>query len=153
MQSVTYGDVTLQQMFTIIKDYISREHNQQYNIIVGTDSQNYDLTKTVIVVAVCRVGKGGIFFYDIKNAKRITSIRQKLFYETSLSLHLALQLTELLEKEKMPYKIGIHVDAGYKGPTSQIIPEITSWVHSCGFECQVKPDSYAASCIANRFTK
>lgn len=35
----------------------------------------------------------------------------------------------------------------------EMMKEIVSWVQSCGYECQINPDSYAASGIANKITK
>lgn len=32
-------------------------------------------------------------------------------------------------------------------------PEIVGWVTSCGYKCEIKPNSYTASGIANKFSK
>ena len=153
MQSMTYGEIDFNRMIELIRNYVSQEPKKEYCISVGTDSQNHDLTKVVVVVAINRIGNGGIFFYEIKQVKKITNIRQKIIYETNLSISLATKLLEELEREHFPHNIVIHVDAGNNGPTSVMIPEITSWINSCGFDCKTKPDSYAASCIANRYSK
>ena len=49
--------------------------------------------------------------------------------------------------------IGIHVDAGYNGPSGLVIPEITGWIKSMGYDVTVKPDSFVASTIADRISK
>ncbi|MBZ2174551.1 ribonuclease H-like YkuK family protein [Schnuerera sp. xch1] len=153
MRSPTYGEISYKKMIDIIKDFINKAPHSTYNISVGTDSQNFDGTKTVVVVAVHRIGNGGIFFYDIKTVKRITNISQKLFYETSNSLNLAIKLSETLERESIDFGISIHVDAGKKGKTSKLIPEIVGWIKACGFTCETKPNSYAASSIADKYSK
>ncbi|MGI6538851.1 MAG: ribonuclease H-like YkuK family protein [Caldicoprobacterales bacterium] len=153
MRSITYGEVSQEEMFRIIKNYILEDSSRFYHITVGTDSQNFDFTKMVMVVAVWRVGKGGIFFYDCKRVKKMTNLRQKIIYETSVSLEMAYKLSEKLKNENLDFDIDIHVDAGEGGPSSKVIPEIVGWVRSCGFECTTKPDSYASSCIANKFSK
>lgn len=153
MKSPTYGEVSLKRVFEIIKEYIQSQPNEKYQITVGTDSQNFHMTKTVIVIAVWRVGKGGIFFYEVKNIKKITNLQQKIYYETSLSLDRANQLTKVLKKEKLPYDVSIHVDIGRNGPTAKVIPEIVGWVTACGYKCEIKPNSYTASGIANKFSK
>ena len=134
MQSITYGEVSYEQMFNLIKDYVMEDSSRQYHISVGTDSQNFDFTKVVMVVAVWRVGKGGIFFYESRRVKKMTNVRQKILYETSMSL-----------------EMDIHIDAGETGLSSKIIPEIVGWVRACGFKCKTKPDSYASSSIANKY--
>ena len=122
-------------------------------ITVGTDSQNFDITKVVLVVAIWKVGRGGIFFYDIRRVKKISNIRQKIFFETSISLEMARRLSDELKDAGMNYDIDIHVDAGDEGPSSKMIPEIVGWVKACGFGCKTKPDSYAASSIADKYSK
>lgn len=153
MRSPTYGEVSYEKMIYIIKKFISKSPNSVYNISVGTDSQNFEDTKTVMVVAIHRVGSGGIFFYDIKRVKKITNIAQKLFFETSMSLDIATKLLEMLQNEGIDFGISIHVDAGNNGKTSKLIPEIVGWIKSCGFDCETKPNSYAASSIADKYSK
>jgi predicted RNase H-related nuclease YkuK (DUF458 family) len=153
MTSLTHGKVTLDEMFKIIQDYIQAEPDKQYHITIGTDSQNFNVTRTVLVVAVHRVGHGGIFFFDVMHVPKIQNIKQKIWFETTTSIELATQLNEKFEQEDFFYGITIHVDAGYNGPTSKVIPEITAYVKACGFDCEVKPESYTASAIANKFTK
>ncbi len=153
MRSITYGNVDFDKMFQIIKKFVGKSPEETYHIAVGTDSQNFDLTKVVLVVSIHRMGHGGIFFYDIKRVKKLNNIHEKLFYETSMSLEIAMKLSKKFQNENFNYGIGIHVDAGEGGPTSSIIPEITRWVRSYGFDCKTKPDSYAASTIADRYSK
>ncbi len=153
MKSITYGEVSFEGMCGLIKRYLSKDRSRAYKIAVGTDSQNYDITKTVVVVAVWRIGSGGIFFYDIRNVKRITNIRQKIFYETSLSLEMANRLSVLLQQEGVDCEIDIHVDAGEDGPSVGVIQEIVGWVKACGYDCKTKPEAYAAFCIANKYSK
>ncbi len=153
MYSLTYGKVTFEEMTSIIKDFIMKSPKNHYNISVGTDSQNFGYTKIVVVVAVHRVGKGGIFFYDINRIERINNIPQKILYETSVSLDIATKLSDFFREEELNYDISIHVDVGENGKTSKLIPEIVGWIKACGFHCETKPNSYAASSIADKFSK
>lgn len=75
MKSITYGDVSFKAMSQIIKNYIQSDRNCKYKISIGTDSQNFDVTKVVVVVAVWKVGNGGIFFYDIKHVDKISNLQ------------------------------------------------------------------------------
>lgn len=141
-------------MYKIIKGFVDEYPEYEYEITVGADSQNHNLTKTVLCVAVWRKGKGGIYFTDTKYSRIITNIRQKLVHETSLSLELASRLAKRIEEDCLDCNItAIHVDAGENGPTSSFIPEIVGWVRACGFECKIKPESYCASSIADRISK
>ena len=162
MISPTYGKCTDQKLTEIVLNYINKnlQTSEGFNIIVGTDSQNFSDTKVVVVLVVQNIGKGGIFFYDITRVRRIDSIRQKLFFETNLRLQHADSLLRRIEdkilgNESMCNKVDfcIHIDAGRKGKTSTLIPEITAWINACGYQCQVKPNSFAASSVADKLSK
>ena len=160
----TANGVTL-NMSDIIKkiaDYIEKGLSATYEFTVGTDSQNFSKTKMVEVIAVHRVGKGGIFFHNTSYIPKITSLRQKITEETSRSLKIADGLLENLELELIDRNIDIdeldiifqiHCDIGKEGKTKVLIREITNWVTSMGYTCLIKPDSYAASGIANKYSK
>lgn len=159
MQSLSYGTVSVKEIAQIIKE-TTKEKQGNYKIIVGTDSQNRETTKVVTVIAVYNIGRGGFFFYDVhKTPKPIQNIRQKLMYETQMSIELAdnlLNELELVSDNSFNYTdidYCIHVDAGYNGETKALINELTSWVHACGYPCEIKPDSFTASSIADRLSK
>lgn len=160
MKSPTYGTVSMSEIASIIKKHVENGHGE-FNVMIGTDSQNFHTTKMVMVIALHNVGHGGIFFYEISNIRRITNVKEKLIYETTLSLQCAEQLMEafvqLRDETGFDYEkelnISIHVDAGYNGPSCQVIPEVVGWIKACGYEAVVKPDSYAACSIANKFSK
>ena len=162
MMSPTYGKCDENQVISIIENYIRSnwKNSDGFNIVIGTDSQNFSDTKVVVVIAVQNVGHGGIFFYDVSRIERINNIRQKLMYETNMSLFYANKMITKLEnsslmQEKNADKINfcVHIDAGTKGKTSGLIPELVAWVKACGYDCQVKPDSFAASSIADKISK
>lgn len=160
MISPTYGNCSDEQMVNIITNYIRSNYktSEGFNLVVGTDSQNYSETKIVVVVAVQNIGHGGIFFYDVLKIKRIDNIRRKLLYETSMSLKYADNLITSFERcgKKADFdnvNFCIHVDAGQKGKTGKLIPDLVAWVRACGYDCKVKPDSFAASSIADKISK
>ena len=78
-----------------------------------------------------------------------------------MSLQCAGQLMEAFERLKeatgFDYEnvlnFSIHVDAGYNGPSCQVIPEVVGWIRACGYNAVVKPESYAAYSIANKYSK
>lgn len=159
MYSITYGEVSVIEIAEIIKKtYLEKQGN--YKVVVGTDSQNRETTKVVTVIAVYNVGHGGFFFYEAhKTQSPIKNLRQKLVYETQMSIELADNLMNELETvsdmifDYTDIEYCIHVDAGYNGDTKALINELTSWVHACGYPCEIKPDSFTASTIADRLSK
>lgn len=163
MISPTYGNVEIENVVKIINDYFNKtkEYNTPFNIVVGTDSQNHSDTKVVAVIVAQREGHGGIYFYDIEHVNRIQDVRQKLNYETQKSLTYADELIKIIEDNDkysemfLNSSFSIHVDAGHSnlGKTRELIPSLVGWIKSCGYDCSVKPDSFAASSVANKISK
>lgn len=161
-KSNTYGKLELKDIPDKLLDYYNKmkHYDSQFYITVGTDSQNFDDTKVVSVIAVVCEGHGGIYFYQITRQPRLNDVRQKLHFETNESLNIASDLIKILESEKyadvyLNSTFSIHVDAGNssKGKTKELIPELVGWIHACGYDCSVKPDSYVASSIADKLSK
>lgn len=139
---------------------LSTPHSENY-IYIGTDSQNIGaITKIVPVIVLTTPGKGGIFFFDVMKIPRINSLRIKLNKETQLSLQYADELVAEFEKlfdefsfDYTSINMSIHVDAGRKGATGELMEGISAWVESCGYDCIFKPNSCAASSVADRISK
>lgn len=154
--------VSYDEMIEVIANYITKDQNQEFEITVGTDSQNHDMTKMVEVIAVHKVGHGGIFFYRSEYIRKIGSLKEKIVEETSRSLENAEGLLDEIQLKLIDNNVDIdelnlhfviHCDIGHAGKTSTLIKETVAWVQSCGYECQIKPDSYCASGIANKISK
>lgn len=161
-KSNTYGNLELEEIPSKICDYMQKmkHYDVPLQIVVGTDSQNFDKTKIVSVIAVTCEGHGGIFFYEIEKIRRISDVRMKLTEETTRSLDIMTRLVEIIEKDE--YKelrdnstLAIHVDAGWsdKGKTKELIPMLVGWIKACGYDCKVKPESFASSSIADKLSK
>ncbi|MCC5912435.1 MAG: ribonuclease H-like YkuK family protein [Clostridiaceae bacterium] len=154
MKSITYGEVSFDEACKRIKEHISKDLKSEYVISVGTDSQSVEgFTKVVSVIAVIRKTKGGIFFYDIKKIRKIRNLRQKIFMETECSLDLATKVMEFINNNDMKVSLEVHVDIGNQGETKELIKEIVGWVMGMGFECRMKPESYASTGIADKISK
>ena len=161
--SPTYGKMDVREIPERIQRFYDK--NKQFDtpihIIIGTDSQNFDFTKIVSVVAVVCEGHGGIFFYEVTKNPLISDVRTKLHVETNDSLKLAETLVEIMEGDTkyeemyLNCPISIHIDAGNSthGKTKELIPELVGWIKACGYDCSVKPDSFVASTIADRISK
>mgnify|MGYP000870028096 FL=1 len=94
--SPTKGHLSFDQVFAEILTYASEHPEDKYSLIVGTDSQLKDETCFVTALIVHRQGKGGRFFYTRRHDSYARSLRQRIFYEASLSLTVASLLTEKL---------------------------------------------------------
>mgnify|MGYP000854052525 CR=1 FL=1 len=150
----TRGPMDFDTMFEDIVTYIKDVPDASYKLIIGTDSQLADETCFVTAVVVHRRGKGGRYYYTRDREKLSRSLRQRIFYETARSLELASQLAaRLAENGYADLDVEIHCDVGVNGPTKDLIREVVGMVVGSGFDARIKPDSYGASKVADKYTK
>jgi len=151
--SPTKGPMTFDQVFEEIISYASAHPEDNYRLIVGTDSQFREETCFVTALIVHRQGKGGRFFYTRSYDRHARSLRQRIFYEASLSLSVASLLTDKLASHGQELNLEIHLDVGNNGATKTLVKEVVGMVNGSGYTCRIKPDSYGASSVADRYTK
>lgn len=151
--SPSKGVMTFNQVFEDIITYASEFPEDSYSLIVGTDSQLRDETCFVTALIVHRRGKGGRFFYTRSYDSHARSLRQRIFYEASLSLNVASLLTEKLAESGQELDMEIHLDVGSNGATKNLVKEVVGMVNGSGYLCRIKPDSFGASSVADRYTK
>jgi len=152
--SPTFGHISFNDVLTQIITYMNEDLKSEYNIVVGTDSQNTNKTKMVLVICILRKGKGGKYFYYVENIAKVKDIRTKIYHETKVSLDCAKEINEYLYMNtEINYTFSIHADIGKNGESSKLINEIVGWVEAEGFHCDIKPNSYVASTIADRISK
>jgi len=152
--SPTKGALTFERMFSDIVDYLTEVPKAKYKLIIGTDSQARDDISFVTAIIVHRTGKGARYYYQKRRHRKITSLRQKVFYETSLSLGVASRLAErIAQNGYSQLDVEIHLDVGPNGETKELIREVVGMVVGSGFDAKIKPDSYGASKVADKHTK
>ena len=90
-------------------------------------------------------------------ARPFPSRRQRILEEVLLSCQLALWLREnfgsLALRHGVTYDFQyIHADIGENGITRDMIKEVTGLIRGNGFEPKIKPESFAASSVADRYS-
>ena len=123
-------------------------------IHVGCDSHFVkDKCVFAIVVAMYEYGKGGTYFFArLKVSRRLfMNMKLRLLKEVELAITLADLLSVFLERENLNVHLDINPDKRFK--SSQVFTPATSWVKSLGYQCIVKPDSWASSWLADAYAK
>lgn len=155
-RSPTFGSLDLSGVVEQALVFIKNENNSHYRIVVGTDSElvTKDTAHFVSAVVVHHVGHGGVYFWGQESRDGIKDLRQRMYEEATYSLTLAQRLLEEFKKRNLPLEkfLEIHVDVGLGGETKVMINEIVGMIKGSGFECRTKPDSFAASNVADRHT-
>ncbi|MCC6502772.1 MAG: ribonuclease H-like YkuK family protein [Deltaproteobacteria bacterium] len=141
-------------MFSVIVDYINQAPADVYNLIVGTDSFLNSETLFVSAVIIHRVGHGGRYFYRKNPRRKMDSLRQRIFFEATMSIELASLLKDRLDRSSLSkLDVEIHLDVGDKGETREIIKELVGMVTGSGYAARTKPASFGASKVADRHSK
>ncbi len=151
----TKGTLSLALVAKDLLDYMAAEPQEDYKIIIGSDSQNKESRlKTTFVTAliVHRVGKGARYYFHRRTRPMVTNMKQRMFTEASLSLMLCGKLRELLHDQRVQ-NLEVHLDVGQNGATEPLIKELVGWVEGSGYEARIKPDSFVASKVADRYTR
>jgi predicted RNase H-related nuclease YkuK (DUF458 family) len=154
-QSPTHGSLELPQIREKILDFLSKDPEDKYQLVVGTDSQPHNGKGVDFVTAIVihRIGTGGIYFWKRIVQKKQYVLRQRMYEEATMSLEMAETVLALLHKDGITkYDVEIHVDIGQYGDTREMIQEIVGMIRGSGYTVRTKPDSYAASKVADRYT-
>lgn len=159
----TLGKLNFDGVIEEIFNYTQESPHKFYDIVVGCDSSSDEKLAFPVAIVVLRVGQGGRFFlkkirYPESQKKRLSNWHQRVLQEVLLSCELALSFREALQKRvkqsssPVNYQFRyIHADIGEGGPTKDMIREIVGLIKSNGFEPKIKPESFAASVVADRF--
>lgn len=127
---------------------------RDYKILIGTDSEKSpDKTADfVTAIVIYRVGNGGRYFWrKIDEDHKYHTLRDRITQEVLISLEIAKVLLSAISKFEMPkFDFEIHLDIGENGQTKTMIQELTGIIRANNFEARTKPDSYAASKVADR---
>lgn len=162
--SPSKGNLSFKEVISEIYDYISEQPEFFYDIVVGCDSPSQNKPFFPIAIVVLRTGAGGRFFlkkmhYPDEFHKKFVNWKNRILQEVYLSCELALSLRETLEKEfglatpNFNYQFQyIHADVGEQGKTKEMVKEVVGLIKSNGFEPRIKPMSFAASVVADRYT-
>lgn len=153
--SPSHGKVDLDKLKKIISSYMAQDKKAVYEIIVGSDSQKlekdtYDFVSALIIH---RVGSGGIYFWKRIIQKRKISLKERIYQEATMSLQTSENFVSFFKQNGISkYNIQIHVDIGHNGETRDLITEVVGMIRGSGYEVKIKPDSYGASKVADRYT-
>jgi hypothetical protein len=138
-----------------MKKYIDEDPASQYKMVIGTDSQTTSRATTFVTALIIhRIGKGAKFFLAKQKRKPVFNLRHRIYTETQISL----TAVELLKQHGLTdvmsgTPIEIHLDVGNFGETKALVTELSGWVSAVGYIVRIKPESYGASSVADRYTK
>ncbi|HSX57981.1 MAG TPA: ribonuclease H-like YkuK family protein [Candidatus Saccharimonadales bacterium] len=153
-KSPTHGELDYTQVIEKIAEYIKEDSDSVYKIIVGSDSE----AKTgdvdfVTALIVHRLGKGGIYFWQKQKIKNQHNMHQRIAREAQMSLELAWKVRDDFQHNGLSaYEPEVHIDIGMEGVSRDMVKWVTGMILGSGFAFKIKPESFAASKVADRYT-
>ena len=157
----TKGNLNFDQVIKEIFSFMKDEPEKEYEIVVGCDSSSGQNPYFPVAIVILRKKAGGRFFLKkIKyHKKKFYNLHQRILEEIYLSCQLALSLKERIERQinilkpELNYEFKyIHADVGENGATKDMIKEVIGLIRGNGFEAKIKPEAFAASVVADRFS-
>lgn len=145
--------LTVKETVEEIVAFMRADFRRHYRVMIGTDSellsgQNADF---VTAVVVHRVGNGGRYFWRRLDLGKVFNLRDRIIKEVLISLDVARGILTELKKFPLPeFDFEIHADVGENGPTKPMIQEVVAMIRANNFEARTKPESCAASNVADR---
>lgn len=161
--NTSYGlKIEANEVVREILNFIKVKPSSHYKIIIGSDSLRLGNNGADFVTAIVvhRVGNGGRYFWRRLTLGKFYNLHDRIIQEVMLSIDTAKAILSDMEQEtkrqeqnglKLSWDFEIHVDVGENGPTKNLIQEVVGMVRAHNFEPKTKPDSYAASKVADRY--
>ncbi len=152
--SPSYGELSIEEVIQKIQAFMNKKPHETYRLIIGTDSQTRSGggADYVIALIVYRVGNGGMYFWYRENDRRKFSLHDRIYKEASMSLEFAQEFMDKYQKQVgETFDLEIHVDVGRVGKTRTMIQEVMGMITGSGFDCKIKPESYGASSVADKY--
>jgi predicted RNase H-related nuclease YkuK (DUF458 family) len=136
-------------------EHFIKTHGRERLIFIGTDSQNFtcgQYTKFSTTIIMYDIGRGGVCTMATEKTRYIDNLRERLLRETWVSVETALYVNEVIPSADI---ITIHVDVNsdMRFKSGKYRDELVGMVAAQGFDVAVKPDAWASSKVADKFSR
>lgn len=146
--------LNIAQMTEEIVRFMKSNPQSHYKVVIGTDSEGFEPSSSVdfvTAIVIHRVGNGGKYFWRRIEKGKFHTLRDRIIQEVMLSLEAAQEILGVLKTPETPhFDFEIHADIGENGETKTMISEVVGMIRANNFEARTKPNSYAASNVADR---
>ncbi|MBK6731540.1 MAG: hypothetical protein IPG60_11480 [Bacteroidetes bacterium] len=147
------GQSLTQPIKEVVQQTIERElaAGNKLKVCIGSDSQVYGRNiEFGTVVVFLRKGHGGFMYIANENTSQPMSLKERLLYEVSLSIAIAYELCDLLDRYKIDLEVHADINTNPQFQSNAALSEAMGYILSMGFVFKAKPDSFASSSCANK---
>ena len=145
--------LTAAEVVQEVMSFMGDDLTRKYKVTIGTDSEllNTKNADFVTAIVVHRIGNGGRYFWRRFELGKFHTLRDRMIQEVLVSLDIAKEVLSELKRFPLPdFDFEIHADIGENGPTKAVIQEIVGMIRAHNFAVKTKPESYAATNVADR---
>ncbi len=145
--------MTVKQVVEEIIKFMKVDQQKRYKVLIGTDSERYNgvMADFVTAIVVYRIGNGGRYFWRRVGPAKIYTLRDRIIQEVLFSIDTGKEILSILKNfDTSDWDFEIHADIGENGETKSMIQEVVGMIRANNFEARTKPESYAASKVADR---
>ena len=154
----------------VIKDILKRvkaDPYGDYELSIGSDSQvKSDYTKFITAIILHKKGKGAWAWRSryIEN-RRMENYKEKIIKEVEFTQYVMIEflnsniydqvldiILQYIDKGSN-FRLVSHVDIGLEGKSRELVKFVDGMFKGLGVDVEIKPNSYAASCYADRYSK
>jgi hypothetical protein len=141
--------------FREILNKILKHHTNNGTIFIGTDSFS-EKKACVFATSVVLLGadgqKGGRYFIKKEKVTKPVSFYNRILQEAERSIELALKITEIFPD--LDLEVHLDISAEDKNEkTSPMAKMLMGYTIGSGFKCKIKPNSFAATSVADKHSK
>ena len=166
-QNLSQKNMTFEQVFENIVQFIKKDPTGNYRLMFGTDSQVHgSYTKFITgIVIQCETKGAWACIRKVIVPRKMTNLHERISYETTLTEEVVSMFTEERKDQLMlnlahiykgaSFTIEGHIDIGSdrRNKTRIFVNEMVARMESIGVEPKIKPEAFVASSYANRYTK
>jgi predicted RNase H-related nuclease YkuK (DUF458 family) len=144
--------ISFEEILEIIKEHSDEEGT----IYIGSDSM-IQKRKCVFCTAICLLGdtkqSNRYFIRRTKtNSEEFKTLLQRIMTEVQNSIDMGMKILELYPEAK----IELHLDVSNtnkESKTSKFADMLVGYAKGSGFDCKIKPEAFAAYCVADKHSK
>lgn len=142
--------------FDEILEIIENHSAQDGTVYIGSDSM-IQKQKCIFCTAICLLGdtnqSNRYFIRRTKSdTKEFKTLLQRITMEVQNSIDMGMRLLELCPT----IKIELHLDVSQsnkESKTSKFADMLVGYAKGSGFDCKIKPEAFAAYCVADKHSK
>lgn len=142
--------------FEEILNVITEHSAEEGTVYIGSDSM-VQKQKCIFCTAICLLGdtkqSNRYFIRRTKNdAKEFKTLLQRITMEVQNSIDMGMKLLEFCPTIKIELHLDVS-DSNKESRTSKFADMLIGYAKGSGFDCKIKPEAFAAYCVADKHSK